>query len=253
MKRLIALALTLVFSPIVAADETARLIAFDEGRYSEAMLSAEAEGAPDALAFAARCALAEAMSAPDHVPPQDIVEQAEDLARRAVEIAPDHVEGRLQLAIALSLRSRPLSTREAMRAGYGSEAKELATAVLEDDPENAYANGFLAVWHVEVVRRGGSIGSSVMGASIKKARKHYAAAIEQDPADASTHWQYAKALAAHNAKKYRSEIDTALDAAASAQAETELERVMQARAFVLKDALSTLPRKQVEALAEEML
>lgn len=247
------LVLALLFTPLASADETAILTAFNDGRYSEAASLARVEATPDSLAFAARSLLAEAMSAPDHTPPEPLMLEAEALARRAVELAPNHIEGRLQLAIALSLRARSMSVREARKSGFGSQAKILAEAVLEEDPDNAYGHGFLAVWHVEVVRRGGSFGSAVMGASVRKARAHYARAIEENPDDASVHWQYARALSALNTRKYRSEIDAALAAAFAATCETQLEHLMQARAEELQTALITQNRREVEALAEQML
>jgi len=250
--RFLWLTLLLIISPAYAWPEQLN-IAFEEGQYREAATIAQAEENADSLAFAARCLLAEAMSAPDHQPPQTIVVEAEQLARQALEREPNHIEGRLQLAIALSLRAHPLTTREAMRAGYGGDAKELVESVLEDDPDNFYANGFMAVWNVEVVRHGGSVGSAILGASVKKGRRFYSAAAEIAADDAPTHWQYARALAALNAKKYRSEIEMALTAALTADAGTALEQVMQDRAQILKTALETQDRKAVQALAAGML
>ena len=247
------LCLLLWLTPVAAADEVRRLTAFGEGRYLEAAAFAKRGASPDDLSFAARCLLANAMSAHDNALHQDTVIEAEDLARRAVAIAPDHVEARLQLAIALSLRLRPLSAREALQKGYGSVAKDLAETVLEDDPHNVYAHGFMSIWHIEVVRRGGSMGAAFMGASVKQARRHYHGAIGADPDEAATHWQYAKALTALNAKKYRKEIDAALAAALSAQPDNELERLMQSRAEILHAAFQTQTRKEVEQLAAEML
>lgn len=240
-------------SPAAFADEEAHLIAFTEGRYEDAAAIVQITESPDSLAFAARSLLAEAMSAPDFVPPSDLVAQAETYARAALASAPDHIEGRLQLAIALSLRARPLSTREAMRTGFGEEARDLVKAVLEDDPHNPYAHGFLAVWHIEVRRRGGAFGASLLGASVKNARRHYQAAIAAAPEDASIHWQYARALAALNAKKYRSEIETGLQAALDCTADNSLEGVMRDRAEILRQALHTQKRSETQRLAADML
>ncbi|MBR9836083.1 MAG: hypothetical protein GYB42_13090 [Alphaproteobacteria bacterium] len=242
-----------LLAPSAFADDAAHLIAFSQGRYSEAVDLADAAPNEDNLAFAARALLAEAMSAPDHSPPQALVIRAEDHARAALELNPDHVEARLQLAIALSLRARPMTTREARRSGYGDDARDLVRSVLVDDPDNLYAHGFMAVWNLEVVRRGGGLGAAIMGASVKQARRHYHAAIALAPDDASTHWQYAKALTALDADKYRDEIDTALNAALAASANSELEALMQARASQLRLALQTLPHHDCETLAERML
>mgnify|MGYP001052356272 CR=1 FL=1 len=247
------LALLILALPPAFAEQAAIDEAFSAGQYREAAMQAQVQQTADGLAFAARSLLAEAMSAPDHIPPQDIVVEAETLARQAIEQDGDHIEGRLQLAIALSLRAHPLTTRETMRAGYGGDAKALVEAVLEDDPGNFYAHGFLAVWNIEVVNRGGSIGSAVLGASVKKGRAHYQNAIAVSADDPATHWQYARALTALNARKYREDIDAALKAAVSAPASTALERVMQHRARTLQTALETQKRRDVEDLAAAML
>ena len=247
------LPLLILASPIAAAEENAYLIAFTEGRYDEAAQLLDQSSSPDNLAFAARSLLADAMSAADYVPPEAHLDRAEMYARDALQADPNHIEARLQLAIALSLKARPLSTREAMRTGYGEQAKALVDGVLEDDPDNAYAHGFLSVWHIEVRRRGGAIGASVMGASVKKGRAHYQTAIAQSPGDASIHWQYARALTALNAKKFRDEIEAALDAALTCGAETTLEHVMQDRARVLQTTLHSQKRSVSERVASEML
>ena len=235
------------------ADEEAHRIAFAEGRYADAASVIENSSTPESLAFAARSRLAEAMSASDHIPPANLIEEAELLARAALSENPQHIEARLQLAIALSLKTRPMSNRQAMRTGDGEEAKRLVESVLEDDKANTYAHGFLSVWHIEVRRRGGAIGASIMGASVKKARRHYQSAIAIAPDEASVHWQYARALTALNAKKFRTEIETALQAATDCNTNSSLEGVMQERAHDLKAALQTSKRSDVERLAAEML
>ncbi|MEM1146727.1 MAG: hypothetical protein AAGA72_00530 [Pseudomonadota bacterium] len=247
------LLLLLFISTTARADTPAHITAFLEGRYVEAAALAQAETTPDRLAFAARSFLAEAMSADVYNPSAKLIDTAEQLAKRALDTEPAHIEGRLQLAIALSLRARALSSREAMRGGFGETTRDLAQSVLRDDPSNIYAHGFLAVWHLEVRRRGGTIGASIMGASVKKARRHYQLAIADAPDDASLHWQYARALAALNAKKYRQEIESGLDAAVACEIDSHLEHAMQARADYLLSELRTQKRAEIEALAARML
>jgi len=248
------LVILLVFcTPLAIAEESTHQAAFVEGRYIEAAQVFEAAPTSDNLAFAARSYLAEAMTAPDHIPPPALLDQAETLAREALLQSPDHIEARLQLAIALSLKARPMTTRAAMRSGYGEQSKDLVDAVLLDDPDNAYAHAFLSVWHLEVRRRGGAIGASMLGASVKKARRHYQRAVLFDPDDASVHWQFARALTALNAKKYRAEIDEALTEASNCNVDSALERTMQSRAQTLEAALNTQRRAATERLAEKML
>lgn len=226
--------------------------AFQTGQFQQAATLAEKAGNADALALAARALLAKGMCG-ESQPPAALLAEAEQLAREAVALDPDHVEGRLQLAIALSLKARPMSTREALRSGLGGASRELAESVLSDDPTNAYAHGLMAVWHVEVVRRGGPLGSAMMGASVRKGLGHYRQAVRLKPGDASMHWQMARALAALDARKYRAEIDAALSEALAAPAGDALERVMAERAAYLAAALDRQTPREVQALAERML
>ena len=249
MKRLIA---ALFFAPSAFADQAAYHAAFQRGHYIEAAeIAADVRNA-DTLALAARALLAGAMSG-DSQPDQSVLAEAEAAARQALVLEPDHVEGRLQLAIALSLKMRPMTTGQARRTGHANAPRELAESVLEDEPGNAYAHGLLAVWNVEVVRRGGPFGSAIMGASVREARRHYDKAVSARPGDASIHWQYARALAALNPKKYRHDIEAALGAAFEAPLDDALEATMAERCRRLGEALAALPADTVEALAEEML
>ena len=146
-----------------------------------------------------------------------------------------------------------MSLGDARASGYGPKARALAEAVLADDPANHYALGFLAVWHVEVHRRGGSLGAAVMGASLKTARKSYAEAVRLAPEDAGLRWQWARALAAFDAKKYHSEIEAELEAALAIDPATELDRVMQDRAATLLQAVETQKTREIEETALGML
>ena len=238
----------LAFAPLAVADETAAEAAFVRGEYDTALTELSDSKTADALAFRARALLAEAMSGPAD-PPEDVLHRALDDANVALIMDPAHAEGRLQRAIALSLILRPMSTREARKTGWAEEARDLARGVLEDEPGNVYAHGFLSVWNLEVVNRGGRIGAMIMGAGVSDGRDHYEAAIAAAPDEASVHWQWARALAALNARKYRDEVLSALDAALAAAVDSELERVMQARAAMLKAEMLRDDRRAQEIAA----
>ena len=250
MKRVVAAIFLL--SPVAYAQDATQIAHFESGRFEQAAYANPASQSANELAFMARAVLAEAMCGTKQ-PSADFLKSPEIFARRALAIDPEHIEAKLQLAITLSLKARPMSARAAMRSGYGDEAKSLVNQVLKSDPDNAYAHAFMAVWHIEVVRRGGAIGSRMMGASVNQARKHYAKAAALSPNDASIHWQYARALAAHNPRKYRADIDAALSLALSAPIEDHLERVMAGRAANLQKKLQNTPRRDVTAWAIDML
>ena len=241
----------MVFQPAWGQSPSA-MEAYTAGHYDAAIADVAADHGADACAFSARSLLAKAISG-DTEPPQTLLQSALNEANDALSVQPGHVEGRLQKAIALSLMARPMSLREARDSGYGEEARQLAEAVLRDDPHNAYAHGFLAVWNLEVMRRGGMLGAMIMGASLDAAEAHYEAAAAASPGDAALNWQFARALATLNARKYRNEISDALNAALAAPVDDELERVMQDRARTLADAMASPKSREIEALAEGML
>ncbi len=186
----------------------------------------------DSLAIAARALLAAAICGTGEPVMADI-RRAEGLARRAIALDPTHIEGRLQLAIALSLQARSMTIGEARQSGFGPEARALAESVLADDPGNAYAHGFLAVWHIEVRRRAGPLGAPVMGASLSAAHEHYEAARTLAGGDPGIHWQYARALTALDARRFRASIVTALRRAEACDPASAMEAVMQSRAETL--------------------
>ncbi|MEM9669470.1 MAG: hypothetical protein AAF950_11150 [Pseudomonadota bacterium] len=239
-------------APAAFGQDAGAIKAYENGLYIEAAEIADAAGGADNFAFAARALLADAIAANQQPTPERLAD-VRQLAERALDLDERHVEGRLQLAISMSLTARPLSAGAAMRSGLGQKAREIARDVLKDDPENTYAHAYLAVWNVEVLRRGGRLGGTVMGASVKKGRKHYQAAISSDPDDASLHWQWARALTSLNAKKYREEIEATLAAAIASTTDTAIEGVMKERARTIDMALTTRTRDEVEGLAAEML
>ena len=250
MKRLIFSFLLL--APGAFAQDAAQIADYTHGRYEQAVAVKGAEPTAHLLAFKARAVLAAGMCE-DFEPSTALLETAEDFAREALKLDSAHVEAKLQLAIALSLKARPLSNREAMKTGYGDEAKALVETALELDPDNAYANGFMAVWHIEVVRRGGAIGSRLMGASVTQARNYYQRATASESGDAGIHWQYARALAALNPRKYREDILSALAAAANSPVDSHVETVMANRALKLQQLLRSAKYRDIKAWAQQVL
>ena len=224
---------------------------FASGEYLAAAQLAEAASSADDLAFAARSLLAQCMTG-DREPDSGMVERAAADARRALALDPMHEEGRLQLAIAISLKSRSMSLMDAWYAGYGEEGRKLAEEVLAQDPGNFYAHGFLAVWNIEVRRRGGVLGASLLGASVEAGRKHYAIAAHLAPGDAGVHWQFARALTALDAVRYGDEAAAILDRAVATSSPDHVQMVMKTRAAQLAEALKQ-NRKAAQVLARTLL
>ena len=181
------------------------------------------------------------------------LDRAEGLARAALAEDRAHVEGRLQLAIALSLKSRLMTTREILKAGYGTEGRDLVQSVLKEQPDNAYAHGFMAVWNLEVMRKGGTLGAAWFGASKDKARQHFTAALASDPDNPALCWQYARALAAQDYRKHYDEVFDALRCSLGTKADTELDRMMQDRARGFWAYARGHDRQDIEDRAADLL
>lgn len=183
----------------------------------------------------------------------DIPKTAESYARKAVALDPTHIEGRVQLAIALSLQARDLPNDEARKGKYGERMRGYAEAVLDDDPDNEWAHGFLAVWNLEVMRRGGMVGAAVMGASYKNAEKHFKQLNAIAPDNLVLKWQYARALAALNPRKYEDEIVPLFRDVASAATNDPLEQAVQGRAASLLGKVQAREFSAVKNEANETL
>lgn len=235
------------------ADENAALHAFETGEYTLALAELVADEGANAAALRARILLADAVTIDAYQPPAPLVSDAKTAAEQALAIDPNNVEGRLQKAIALSLEARAMSLKAARKSGHVEQARDLVEGILRDDPSNKYAHGYLSVWNLEVLRRGGRLGGMIMGASLKEARAHYQQAVAVDSDDASVHWQYARALAALNLKRYEDDVRAALIAALASACETQLEQVMQSRAKTLFEQLNDQGIEVAEASARKML
>jgi tetratricopeptide (TPR) repeat protein len=224
---------------------------FARGEYLAAAAEAEAGAGADELAFAARSLLAHCMTGNAGVDAA-LLDRARRDAEAALKIDPAHEEGKLQLAIALSLKSRDMDAMAAWNAGYGEKGKKLAEGVLKSDPDNYYAHGFLAVWNIEVERRGGGMGAWMMGASLDAARKHYDTARSLAPDDVGIHWQYARALAGLDLNGRLKDVNEALARAIASVATDHVEQVMQARARQLSEAVGR-DREAAQELARKLL
>ncbi len=168
---------------------------------------------------------------------ETVPQTAEDLARRALILDESHIEARLQLAISISMQARNMSIGKARKEKVAEAMRDFAESVLVDDPDNAWAHGFLAVWHVEVRRRGGVIGAAIMGASLKKAEAHFQAVLRVAPDNLVLRWQYARALAALDAKRHDTEILSQLNIVSTSTCADKIERAVQKRALYLADAI----------------
>lgn len=138
--------------------------AFQSGDYVAAAAAGEAADEPRSLTIAARAWLAHGMLEAEGEAALAAAHRAEAAAREALERAPESVEARLQLALALGVIGRRASAAEAIRAGYAREGRRLIEQAIARAPNEPWAHALLGAWHLEVLRRGGSAGALYYGA-----------------------------------------------------------------------------------------
>jgi hypothetical protein len=237
----------LLAAPVGAAQSAGALAAYGAGDYQSAIAATRADCA-DTSAFLARARLASLVEK-GSIPATKALAAARADAETALGFDPDHIEGRVQLAISTSLMTLHMSDYDIWSSGYGTAPRELMEALLKDAPEEYHAHGFLSVWHIEVLRRGGSAGAFWFKASLKAARQHYRDAQIKGSDDPGLHWQYARALAALDAKKHETEIRAALKQAQAGTALTQLDHTLIGRAAKLEAILDRDGPAAAEAAA----
>ena len=239
-------------TPVAAADDPA-LLAYHRGDFSEAyeIASFGVESA-DSLAFQARTLLADGIHTGEQ-PDTALLKEAESLAIKVLKLDPEHLEGRIQLAISLSLQARMMSLKEINDSGYGELSKQLAEEVLQRDPDNAWAHGFLAVWHVEARRMGGVLVASMIGASLDDAKEHFEAAMRSASDNTVLRWQYARALMAFNPGRYRDEVYEILESIRVSTPDDALEFAVRDRAYGFQVMMAEQNLKPVKQKAQSTL
>lgn len=243
MRRLSFVFLVLCLAGAPAAAQTARE-AYEGGAFLTAASLAEADGGADDHALAARALLAEAVTG-GATDLDGLISRAEANARRALDVDADNTEARLQLAVALGMKGRRATITEALQRGYAHEGRALVRAAMRDAPREAWAHALEGGWNLEVVRRGGPVGATYLGASVAAGRAAFERARDLAPDDPLIAYQYAVALLELDPSRYGAEALALLDAARACRASDAFERRVQAKAH----EVATLLRNQGAAAA----
>ena len=164
-------------------------------------------------------------------------EHAAARAFAVLSMAPDHPVANISLAIALAMQGRDAPLYELYQSGDAKLMRDLATSVLEIEPENPWAHGFLSVWHVEAIRRGGVLSSSVLGADLDIAAEHFEQVKTKAPNILVLHWQYARALIANNGNDPSGEARLILNDIVNAKVSSDRQSAIQHRSEQLLDLL----------------
>lgn len=221
--------------------------AFAAGNYLIAASLAEGDGSADALAFAARARIADAITREDGLC-RDCLIEAETVAETAIKHDPNNAEAYVQLAIAIGFRGRLVSTLEAQAEGLAEKGRAAIDRALECDPNNAWARASLGGWHLEIVHRAGPILASVLyGAREEDGLASFRQAVAADPG-LLLQYHFALSLLALDTQRFRDEALAALAAAAKDTRDDALTAFTRARAQKLEHTVRQGSLDEIDAL-----
>ncbi|MBL8782054.1 MAG: hypothetical protein JNL06_14055 [Alphaproteobacteria bacterium] len=221
--------------------------AYADGKFMVAASVAEAEGSADALAFAARARIADAIMRDDLC--LDCLIKAEALAQAAISRDPNQAEGYVQLAIAIGFRGRLVSTLDAQSEGLAEKGRAAIDRARELDPMNSWARASLGGWHLEIVHRAGSILASVLyGANEEEGLSNFRAAIEEDPGSLLLRYHYALSILALDEERFRDEALATLETGLKDSRVDTMTTFTRKRAFTLLEKMKAGQQDDIERL-----
>jgi hypothetical protein len=243
-----ALAVAILALPARAAIPPKAEKAYIEGSFVKAAHLAEAEGSAEALAFAARSRVADAIMR-DGVYCIPCLSIAETIANDAIARDPNLAEGYTQFAIAMGFRGRLIGLMEASAEELPEKGRRAIDKALELDPLSPWARAALGAWHLEVVRHAGPVLAEITyGARRSDGLKAFRAALAVDPANLLLHFHFALSILALDVEEFRGDALIALqDGYKDARADA-LTKFTRARADKLAEALKTGTTEEIEAL-----
>jgi hypothetical protein len=237
------------FAHVAQADVPARAReAFADGRFVVAATICEAEASADALAFAARARIADAITR-ENDNCLDCLLHAEQSARAAIERDPRLAEAYTQLAIAIGFRGRLIGTLAAQSESLAEKGRDAIDKALALAPDSVWARASLGGWHLEIVDRAGSFfAGAIYGAYEEDGLNHFRQALTAEPENLFIHYHFALSVLALDAERFRDMAKTALDGGNMDKRTDALTRFTRARAELLRALLETASDEQIAAV-----
>ena len=225
--------------------------AFVAGQFVNAANIAEADGSAEALAFAARARISDAIMR-DGVYCAPCLLVAETMAQSAIDRDAAYAEGYIQLAIAMGFRGRLLGAMDAQSERLPEKGRAAIDKALELDPLNTWAKAALGAWHLEIVHRAGPILADVTyGARKSDGLKAFREALSSAPGNLLLHYHFALTILALDTDEFRAEALAMLDDGLKDTNPDALTQFSRKRAEELAMALKTATTKEVETLVRK--
>jgi hypothetical protein len=225
--------------------------AYIAGDYVNAANLAESDGSAEALAFAARARIADAIMR-DGTYCKPCLETAETIAQSAIDRDPKFAEGYIQLAIALGFRGRLIPLMEAKTERLPERGREAIDKALKLAPRNPWALAADGAWNLEIVSRAGPVLADVTyGAGRSDGLTSFREALKADPGNLLLHFHFALAILTLDLDKHRTEATAALEAAYKDPRADSLTRFTRKRTDELKKLLDSGSPADIEALVRK--
>ncbi|MFZ5610483.1 MAG: hypothetical protein ACOY99_12850 [Pseudomonadota bacterium] len=234
--------------PAMASHEAA-LALYAEGRYAAAAALARTLNTADGWALAARAELVvAAYLSDDDAAAQNALEAAIADGGRALELAPGHMEGLLQSAIAIGYKARLTHSTALAR-----EARALIDRAMAQAPGDAYALAVLGGWHGETVAvAGGFLAKLTTGADKQGFTSAFEAALVADPANPAIRAYYGRLLLDIGGKDFTARAGEVLGEALALSPRDAFEAMMQDETRTLVAALESGDRKRLKATVKSL-
>lgn len=194
-----------------AAVPPAARSAYAKGEFYKAAALAEASTDADALAFAARARIADAIvrEGPYCIP---CLVVAENVAQHAIDADKKFAEGYIQFAVAMGLRGRLVDLADAREEELATKGREAIDKALGLEPKNPFALAALGGWNLEIVRRAGPIlADATYGATRDDGLKHFREALTIAPSNLLLHYYFALEVLSLDVDEFRATAAEALD------------------------------------------
>jgi tetratricopeptide (TPR) repeat protein len=144
--------------------------AYNVGEYENAITLGHQNASAQALVLAARSRLAMIDLGQSDQRKTDAKAALKD-AEAAIDLDPENAEAYLMKVAALGMLARHMSKLKSFRKGIAPKSRRLLDEAQRLDPQSAWAQAMMGMWHLEILRRGGAFGARVTGASASEGAK----------------------------------------------------------------------------------
>ncbi len=216
------------------------LSAYSEGRFKEAAETAKTLGNSSGYALAAKSMVIHARYIAVDPEKKQLLEQAIELARKAIESNPENADAYIWLSRALGRHSRHISKAQATTENYAKQTREAIENALRIDPQMPAAHTSMGRWHTGIIDRVGRLmGRTLFGARKKDALQHFDQAYELNQQSKANNLSLAIGLIELDQDKYSDRAQKLLKQAAEFPVNDAYEKIIHDRIIEKLTALDT--------------